>query len=398
MNVANKKINSYIERITDRECTGCHACYSVCPVNAIQMNYDEEGFKNPQISPGKCIGCEKCIRTCPLNNKSVVLNNIPKTYAAINRDEIQRESSSSGGMFILLAGVILDMGGVVYGAAYDTNFSVHHKRTESDASIFKSSKYVQSSLGKCLNSVEADLRDDKVVLFSGTPCQIAGLKNFLICKKCSIKNLFLVDLICHGVPSPILWEKYLRETSKNRKVYKINFRNKSMGWRARSLSIDFEDGSKYIMQGNKDPYMRAFFENLTLRPSCHKCAFKSVNRMSDITLADFWGIEKVYPPMMDDKGTSAVIIHSTKGTELFTSIQSQIKCVEDKIETIITYNTPIITPVRAHIRRDKFFTEFRLMTVNETSKILKKNLKSTMTEKEQILRAKLVRKLKKLIR
>lgn len=317
-------------------CTGCTACKSICPSKCIEMKVDINGFLQPIINNDMCKKCGRCESVCPLLNNIFLgdSNNLPEAYAAIcNEDEI-RENSSSGGIFTLFGRSVLENGGVVFGAAYDVNFEVHHvKITElTDLHMLRGSKYCQSKLGDCFSEIKKYLLENISVLFSGTPCQVEGLLHFLGKK---YDNLFTIDIVCHGVPSPLAWKRYVSfmEDMYKSKIQRVNFRDKTLGWNDFAMSINFSNGQKYCVSHRDDVFMNAFLSNLCLRDSCYNCSFKSIQRNSDITLADFWGIDKVVPDMNDDKGTSLVFIQSQKGNLLFNMLSDQI--VKVRVDTKI---------------------------------------------------------------
>ena len=298
-------------------CMGCHACYNRCPVQAIEMVEDEKGFKYPQVNKEKCINCGLCERVCPILNQRKV-KNTPKAYAVKNKNEEVREKSSSGGMFSLLAEKVLQDGGVVFGVAFDENWQLKHIYVENieDLQIFRGSKYLQSIVGETYSKLKDFLIEGRKVMYTGTPCQIEGLKSYL---GKEYENLFTQDIICHGVPSPKVHErylKYLRDKYKTKNIKNIIHRTKINGWKNWCVNIKF-DNSEYIKAHEQDPYMQAFLRNTSLRESCYNCQFKKKHRISYITLADFWGIENIAPEMDDNKGTSLVIINSEKGKQIF---------------------------------------------------------------------------------
>ncbi|MCD7894895.1 MAG: Coenzyme F420 hydrogenase/dehydrogenase, beta subunit C-terminal domain [Erysipelotrichaceae bacterium] len=245
-------------------------------------------------------------------------------YAALNLNDDIRNKSSSGGIFYEIAKYVVLNDGVVYGARYDDHWLVVHDHTENikDISSFLGSKYVQSNMNNQYEKIKIDLMSGRLVLFSGTPCQIRGLQCFL---GKEYENLITVDFICHGVPSPKVWEKYINELSNGHNITKINFRDKSKGWQHFSLRIDFSDGNYYSKTQQEDLYMRGFLQDIYLRPSCYQCRFKGIERKSDLTLADYWGINNIYPELYDDKGTSLIFIHSKKGKNIFLKISNSLK-------------------------------------------------------------------------
>ena len=302
-----------------KNCTGCSACVSVCPCGAIEMKKDADGFFYPQIEKNKCVDCGKCASVCPETNKISAAAEKTAAYAAFSNDDFIRKDSSSGGVFNQLADKILEEGGVVYGAAFSEDFcTVKHTAVTVKEEMYKlrGSKYLQSRMNDTFLSVKKDLIKQKKVLFSGTPCQAAGLKAFL---GKEYPNLVVVDFICHGVPSEKVWQKYLSE-AQNRfssPVKDADFRDKESGWKKFSLSLRFSNGSSTSEKVTESPYMRGFVSNLYLRKSCYDCKFKGSYYQSDITLADFWGVERLFPDLNDDKGISLVIVHSEKGEALF---------------------------------------------------------------------------------
>ena len=302
-----------------QKCTGCHACSTVCPKNCVIMKEDTEGFLYPEVDNNNCISCGLCEKVCPiLNYCNPSQDAYGKTFAAINTNEQIRLKSSSGGVFTVIAEEVINVGGVVFGAAFDGNFLVRTVwvDTNKDLEKLRGSKYVQSIIGDSYRQAKAFLDSGRVVLFSGTPCQVEGLISFLNKK---YENLITVDFICHGVPSPLVWKKYLnyRKNEADSEIKYVSFRNKYSGWKSFSLKMAFDNSSLYIAEVRKDPYMNIFLDDYCLRPSCYECFFKTANRRSDITLGDFWGVKNVFPEIDDDKGVSIVVVHSLSGKEIF---------------------------------------------------------------------------------
>ena len=351
------------EIVSEKKCCGCHACFNACPKNAITMQEDNKGFKFPIIDQSKCINCGLCKTICPiLNNKEDETKKI-EAYACYNKNEVERINSSSGGIFILLAKEILKRKGVVFGAAFDENFNVKHAfvKNEKDLKRFMGSKYTQSTIGDTYKIAKEFLDNDNYVLFTGTPCQIEGLKSYL---RKEYEKLYTQDIICHGVPSPKVWNKYL-DYQKNKyalkKIKDISFRNKDNGWARFGTKICF-DNEEYNKTHNKDLFMRAFLNNICLRDSCYNCSFKKKYRISDITLADFWGIDNIHPELNDDKGISLFIVSSSKGKELFEIIKKQLVYQEVDIEIAIKYNSSMTKSVSHHKNEKEFWENIDTMS------------------------------------
>lgn len=347
--------------INDKKmCMGCHACASYCPKHCISMQADAEGFLYPCVDIEICIGCNLCEKICPLKNDNIWSNaTVCESYAAKNKDDNIRLQSSSGGIFTLIAETILSKGGVVCGAAFNNKFEVEHICIETKDELYRlrGSKYAQSSIGTSYEIVKKFLIEGRSVLFTGTPCQVGGLKSYL---KKDYDNLVCQDIICHGVPSPEVWKKYveLREKKTESKVRKIFFRNKKHGWKTFSLRFEFENGKEYERIYDEDLFLRGFLKNLYLRPSCYDCGFKTLKRQSDITLADFWGIENIIPDMFDNNGISWVIINSSKGKELLENIKDKIIYEKVDVDKAIAYNPAITKSASCSAQRKIFFDEF----------------------------------------
>lgn len=312
-----------INIVNKADCCGCNACVQACPVQCITMREDKEGFLYPYVDNEKCINCNRCETVCPVINQAEAREPVT-CYAAKNPDEEIRMKSSSGGIFTMLAEKVIEKGGVVFGARFDENWNVVHDYTESLAGIglFRGSKYVQSRIGDCFRKAKQFLDDDREVLFSGTPCQVAGLKRFL---RKDYTNLLAVDIICHGVPSPMLWRRYLKEMNpENLSLSAVSFRDKSTGWKHFSFHAKgIQEGDECSIQKGtlfEDTYLRLFLNNICLRPSCHKCPSRSGKGNSDVTIADFWGIDGVDPEFDDNKGISLVLPYSAKGYEAVNSL------------------------------------------------------------------------------
>ena len=321
-----------------QKCCGCSACASICPKNCISLITDKEGFLYPQVNAEQCVNCGACQKVCPYNSKPNTLQQ-KDAFAVVSNNQQQRLNSSSGGVFCLLATKVIQKGGVVFGACLDDDLVVKHIFVQSLEQINKlqGSKYVQSDINNTYLQAKTFLEQDKIVLFTGTSCQIAGLKAYL---KKDYQNLITQDIICHGVPSPKVWKEYLKYRSGIAKstVNKTCFRDKNKGWKKYSIAHSFENGKKLSIPIYSDPYMRLFLKNLSLRPSCYSCNFNGENRLSDITLADFWGIEKVDASMDDDKGTSLVVINTKKGQTLFEEIAQEVTLKQVDFESAIKYN------------------------------------------------------------
>lgn len=341
-------------------CSGCYSCYNVCPNNCINMNHDSEGFAYPEIVSDLCLECNLCEKSCPVINKHKQTSFSPKAFAAFSNSEIILNSSSSGGVFYHIAKYFLDSGGVVFGAAFDENFNVKHIMIDNldDICKLQGSKYVQSEIGTTYNAVKTHLCNGRKVFFTGTPCQVDGLLSFL---QKSYDNLYTQDLICHGVPSPKIWNIYkeFRVNIANSSINSVSFRKKTNTWQKYCLQLTFNDGTKYLANNSEDIYFRGFLSNLFLRPSCHNCSFKGFPRRSDITLADFWGIEKVYPELYNQNGTSLVIINSKKGNEVYESVNNDLFYFECDFNESIKYNSSALVSAKPHSKRNDFFKKVR---------------------------------------
>lgn len=340
------------------ECSGCSACKNICPRNAISMVEDEYGFLYPHINYNACINCNLCEKVCPIINSSKEELEVPKAYAAFNKDEKIRMQSSSGGVFTLLASKIINMGGVVYGASFNEKFLVVHDKAKTKEEIqkFRGSKYIQSELKNVFKEIRNLLQDDKYVLFTGTPCQVEGLKSFL---GKEYSKLYTQDLICHGVPSKKVWEKYLESKEKinNSEIKNVSFRNKeNKGWNKYQIFLEYQKNKEYI-DHSEDIFMKIFLNDIALRDSCYKCKFKKKHRISDITLADFWGINNVIPKMNDEKGTSLVIVNSKKGQDLMNEIKENIVYEEVDFEKAISNNLSMTTSPLQSEKREEFFKD-----------------------------------------
>lgn len=349
------------------KCTGCFACLSICPTKSILMQADSEGFWYPKIDSTSCIECNLCRKCCPVISKENGSRSEKLVVAAKSKNEASRLKSSSGGIFSLLSEAVLVQEGVVYGAALSEDCkSVFHVGINQKRDLWKlqGSKYVHSKIGNCYKEAKKDLESGRKVLFTGTPCQIEGLRSYL---RKEYDNLYLQDVVCHGVPSPLVWRRYIeyREMQARGSVERIYFRHKKYGWNMFSLLLEFSNGRKYIGNKREDLYLRGFLANLFLRPSCYQCSFKGLDRNSDITLADFWGIDNIFPNMNDDKGISAVMINSEKGGELFDKIKDKIIFQETEIAPALTeYNSAATKSVKVPLEREEFMSKINQTDIN----------------------------------
>lgn len=354
-----------------QDCSGCEACKNVCPNDCIEMMRDEEGFLYPKVNSESCIECNVCNNTCPIFNPPDN-ESYSHAYAGQIKNEDVRRRSSSGGIFSALAEKIIAEGGSVFGATFDENFGVHHIEVKNTDELDKlrGSKYTQSEIGDTYRQVKEILNDNRKVLFSGTACQIAGLKKYL---SRNYNNLYTVDVLCHGVPSPKLWKKYIAEKEKQygTSVERISFRHKKYGWKIYSVEFLFKNSTEYLMPFGKDPYMRLFLSNISLRPSCYNCRFNKLDRPSDITIGDAWGIDNIHPELDDDKGTSVIMVRGKKGNKLFDAIKDDLLFVQDDVDRLVPPNSGGRKSVKEHGKRERFFKEIDNQDVTDLIKLIK---------------------------
>lgn len=374
-------------------CSGCGACASACPNNCIIMKADGEGFPYPEITESSCIGCRKCQKACPVLEQNTS-DNKPTAYALKNNDEKIRLQSSSGGFFSLLAEYVIDRKGVVFGAALDEKLCVRHIciETKEDVKKLRGSKYVQSIIGDTYLQAKKQLTDGRLVLFTGTPCQIEGLLKFL---NQEYSNLITQDIICHGVPSPDVWKKYImwQEEKEKATLIDASFRNKSNGWKLSSMSLRFDNGNEKNIPINHDLFLRSFLSDLSLRPSCYKCSFKGLSRPADFTLADFWGVHNVLPSIDDDKGVSLVLVNSKKAAGIFEVLRPSVIAYEVDADDAIKYNTAATQSVNEPSARKAFMEEITASSFEATV-----NKYCPQKNNKPSLKAKIIRKIKKIVK
>lgn len=338
-------------------CCGCYACENICPVNSTTFSFDEEGFWYPEVDKSTCINCGRCVKVCPCVNppKKIPVNN---TLACNAKDKTELMTSSSGGAFAVLARIVINQDGYVYGASFDEDFSVIHKVIDSESQIneLKGTKYVQSKIGTVYSEVKDLITQNKLVLFSGTPCQIAGLKTFL---GKDYDNLITIDLICHGVPSPMVWQKYLAEIANEKKLTSVNFRNKEKGISSATMSFTYDDGTTLESAVSDNPYYKGFIKNYYVRPSCFECKFKGMKRCSDITIGDFWAVKEHYPEFDSRYGTSAVIIRTEKAQRLFDKVSNEINMVSVDEKYLSVWNECLIEPIKFTEKRADFYAQWK---------------------------------------
>ena len=333
------------------------------------MKTDDEGFLYPYIDDKNCVNCGMCERVCPQlhpNEARVPLG----VYAAKAKDDALRMNSSSGGMFSLLSKAVLSRGGIVFGAAFDHgDWHVFHKSVDNEVGLaeLRGSKYVQSDMGDCYTTVAMCLLKGEEVLFSGTPCQIAGLRNYLLTRHdLSVEKLLLVEVVCHAVPSPFAWRRYLMSRVKSAyhlfkgtevcgRISNVSFRWKICGCRSSMCYIEFVNGEKYLTEAQRDPFMRGFFSKLYDRPSCHACACRNLRSGADLSIGDYWGVATRFPDFDDDKGTSLVLVNTEKGHTAFLQVSHQCCFVTSDLAHAIIKNPQVVRSPIAHKNRARFF-------------------------------------------
>lgn len=378
LEMERKNFHNYLDRclsqknqaanlLPDRYCTGCGLCAQTCPRSCIKMEFDAEGFLRPVINLSQCISCKKCVSACPvLHKETIATNEIQQIYAAVYNDSDKLNRSSSGAIFPLMAEWVIQQDGIVFGAAFDDEFNVSHNWSAASDGIkhFYTSKYVQSNIMECYSKAAEFLKNGRLVLFSGTPCQIAAIRSFL---GKDYGNLILIECACHGVPSPKVWKSYKTYLSgkylENEPICHVNFREKIDG-QLFFLKVSSREHD-YVGSRRSDPYLMGFLNNLILRPSCAACSFKGTHRAADITLADFWGIKRACPEFLPQEGCSMVMLNSEKGRNIWNAVTCEKLHTQavDKEKVVGKVNAAIWKSVPEHSNRRVFFNFLALMDI-----------------------------------
>lgn len=348
---------------TPESCCGCCACESVCITNAISMIRDGEGFWYPEIDDSKCISCKACIKVCSFKTKDIErTGEQQKFYYAQSKNEDILYQSSSGGIFTHLYQYILENHGAICGSIFTEDLSVKHKVSflEIDCQKMRGSKYVQSELSGIFEEIKKLLKSNHKILFIGTPCQVAGLKGYL--KNIDLNNLITVDLICHGVPSPQIWKNYIQylQQKYGTVISKFSFRDKKQGWKGFNISAECENGIILKNSRYTSSYIELYGQGAILRPSCYKCQYSSLTRVSDLTIGDFWGIEQLYPEFDDNRGVSMVLVNTQKGNELFCEINNYLSWFEVTRDDILFKQPNLKNPAQSNVSRKKFWKYYAI--------------------------------------
>lgn len=349
--------------IAKDKCSGCSACTAICPMQCISMIPDDEGFSYPEIDTEKCVNCNACVRVCPVRNSVNEVSFEQKGYVVSCNDDIIQRASAAGGAFSALAQTVIDNGGYVCGVALDEKFRAVHRITNNREDIinFSGSKYMQSDVECCFRSVLELLNKNKTVLFSGTPCQVEGLLNYVGKKN---ENLYTVDIVCHSVPSPGLFKSYIKyiENKYDDTICGVKFRDKRYGYSFPTIKLIGQRRGEFYYHGmESDPWLRAFFSNMCDRPSCYHCGFKKQYRRSDMTIWDCHNPEKYIRKISSDTGVTKVLVHSEKGLELFNQISDQYTCVEIDPRELVQSSDAMFHSIPMNQQRSTFWEDAKLL-------------------------------------
>jgi coenzyme F420-reducing hydrogenase beta subunit len=341
------------------KCSGCAACYNSCNHGAISMQYDDKGFSYPVIDNKLCIDCHLCEKVCPYlyldNRPKQIMEDYPPIYACYNKNENIRKVSTSGGIFSLLADKILDDSGVVFAVRFNENFHIVHSKTESKDEIqyFRGSKYAQSEVDHIYRDIRNELKNNRKVLFVGLPCQVAGLKQYI---NKDNDNLYTCDFICMGIASSVIWDNYLHEFEDITKLKSVVFKDKRDGWHNWKIKFTYPEKETFST-GFDNLFFNGYLHHLYYRPSCFECPFKGIMRVSDFTIADCWGIDKIFPEFDDNKGATTLIVQSKKAKLLFQIIQNALIYRPINAADVMHYNKYSVHCAELNSRTDAFYED-----------------------------------------
>lgn len=354
-----------INLTSKKDCCGCEACCSICPKYAISMYRDQEGFLYPKINASLCVKCGLCDKVCPIIHKVSETEKSQRAFLVQHKNQEILQQSTSGGAFTAIAEYVIGHGGVVFGAAFDENFSVIHMyaETKEELAKFRNSKYVQSKIGETFKQAKQFLQSGRMVCFSGTPCQIEGLHRFL---RKDYDNLITVDVVCRAVPSPGIWKKYLDWENQKKKIVSVRFRDKKLGYQYSTMVLAAKDGSIQRDGIESQPWLRMFFSGMIIRPSCTKCCFRSPEmRMSDFTIWDCFNIYRLDKNFLEDAGTTRMLVHTKKGIAVLKQIKDLLQIREIPFDVAIENVIEMQSSPNRHEKSNAFFKDAKEIEMNE---------------------------------
>ncbi len=357
--------NNVINLVNKTDCSGCGACICVCPAKCLSMESDKEGFYYPYIGNKNCINCGKCLSVCPVKSKPKTTDYNRRVFVVQHKDERIRRESTSGGAFTAIAEYVIKNGGIVFGAGMDENFRVCHMPAYNieQLALFRNSKYSQSYLGDTFLKIKDYLIKGKKILFSGTPCQVAGLKKFL---PDAGENLITVDVVCRGIPSPLVFEKYIDYQKKRFGEFdKVLFRDKYSGYTHTAMSLYRDNVCLYHNGLEYDSMLKLFYQGMICRPVCSNCRFKEIERCSDFTLWDCFSAAEINSDFDDNKGTTFVMLHSEKAEMIFEKIQDNVRACEGNTKTVCNNTNEMLKSISHSPERQEFFRDVDSMLPDE---------------------------------
>lgn len=364
-----------IEISNKEQCCGCTACYNICPRNAIEMKMDEEGFRYPCINRRLCVQCNLCESVCPMIKEHTANRGISRKYAVQSLDDAKRYLSTAGGFFSVIADwVISQNNGIVYAVGFD-GYKIVHKPalTKQDLVEMYGSKYVQSDLCDLFKTIKLQLQQGRTCLFVGTPCQASGLVDYIGDSDLR-QRIIIIDLVCFGVSSPQLYEKWVAYLEKKYQsnVHKVTFRDKSYGYATANVRVELDNGKILEQCYDAKSLMKTFFRGYNMRPSCYKCVFRNIDRISDYTIGDFHQIGKYSKSMDDDKGTTCLWVHTKLGEKLLSKIEDRLTLlkIEDSCNSTLSATNRVIT---IPVQRDSFFIDAKNLEYNDFARKWAKN-------------------------